>query len=661
MRLFVETDGVQKAVQLVRAAASNLKGSRNLGVASSLRSFSTVGGLDTAGDTLGGISDERAPEATEALAIYLTGIAESLQRALDNTMGTDESLARFIASRGDSLGARALANSDALAHLGSALKPVDPKTNSFATPTAMAGSESSINSLDGKLGSTDQNLALDASRFWESNATLIQNAVEELEQAQHALSSSSETLWVANAMETIAQVQRAGLEYAANSQALTGHTASLAATVTQEQLLTSAAAATYNTIEDPKEKAAFESAFLSSFSSRLTSNLVPTTPQFNRLLPDPKALPGDPFAIPALSAPAPVDYEPAPLPKPVREALTQNGFGDLAHATTPAEVVQQFGHPDRDMLKTIAAGDTRTHAASAVLAPPAPSAAAPVGSGGAGLGAAPVSVAPSWANPAGTAVAAGVPGATPARAGGGGSALSPVPGMGAGMGPGTGGAAGGASRHAAPGISGGMAPGHHTASGRGGQTHGEARGLNGRAGGTQLPGSAHQLAGTHPGGPSSRSGSGLGAGSSFARSGGSAGFAGSPGSHGAGNTGMSTGFHAGAGSPAAGGPGSAGGLSGAHGGAGSGFGHPGHGAAGAANSHSAGSAYGNQSGANAHRPGVVAAGPMAGASRQQRNDGGKPSKVKTVTSAVERDGNLRALLGEAPLTLPNVIGFNVRG
>lgn len=645
MNLRIEVDELEKGIQVIQRIGNRLLGREQLGVQASLRNFSTVGGLDTAGDTLGGISDDRAPEATEALAIYLTGIAESLQRALDNTMGTDESLARFIASRGDSLGARALANSDALAHLGSALKPVDPKTNSFATPTALAGSESSINSLDGKLGSTNQNLALDASRFWESNAKLIQNAVEELEQAQHALNSSSETLWVANAMETIAQVQRAGLEYAANSQALTGHTASLAATVTQEQMLTSAAAAVYNTIEDPKEKAAFESAFLSSFSSRLTSNLVPTTPQFNRLLPDPKALPGDPFAIPTLSAPAPVEYEPAPLPQPVRDALTQRGFGDLAHATTPAEVVQQFGHPDRDMLKTIAAGDTRTHAASAVIAPPAPSAAAPVGSGGASLGAAPVSGAPSWANPAGNAIVAGVPGATPARAGAGGSALSPVPGMGAGMGPGTGGAAGGASRHAAPGISGGMAPGHHTASGRGGQTHGEARGLNGRAGGMQLPGSAHQLAGTHPGGPSSRSGSGLGAGSNFT------------------NTGMSTGFHAGAGSPAGGGPGGAGGFSGAHGGAGSGSGagHLGNGAAGAANSHYAGSAYGNQSGAHGQRPGVVAAGPMAGASRQQRNDGGKPSKVKTVTSAVERDGNLRALLGEAPLTLPNVIGFNVRG
>ena len=69
---------------------------------------------------------------------------------------------------------------------------------------------------------------------------------------------------------------------------------------------------------------------------------------------------------------------------------------------------------------------------------------------------------------------------------------------------------------------------------------------------------------------------------------------------------------------------------------------------------------------------------MAGASSQQRamafggaplgigGAGGrgqsekKPGKVKAVTSAVEREGNLRALLGDAPLVLPPVIGHNVR-
>ena len=48
----------------------------------------------------------------------------------------------------------------------------------------------------------------------------------------------------------------------------------------------------------------------------------------------------------------------------------------------------------------------------------------------------------------------------------------------------------------------------------------------------------------------------------------------------------------------------------------------------------------------------------AGAGGANRKGG---SKVKSVTSAVEREGNLRALLGEAPLVLPPVIGAEVRG
>ena len=56
---------------------------------------------------------------------------------------------------------------------------------------------------------------------------------------------------------------------------------------------------------------------------------------------------------------------------------------------------------------------------------------------------------------------------------------------------------------------------------------------------------------------------------------------------------------------------------------------------------------------------AVGGAPMAGAAGNGNNDR-KSSKVKAVTSAVERDGNLRALLGEAPLVLPPVIGDDVR-
>ena len=58
---------------------------------------------------------------------------------------------------------------------------------------------------------------------------------------------------------------------------------------------------------------------------------------------------------------------------------------------------------------------------------------------------------------------------------------------------------------------------------------------------------------------------------------------------------------------------------------------------------------------------MMAAGPMGAAGGRGQGQGKAQAKVKAVTSAVERDGNLEALLGQSPLVLPTVIGNNVRG
>ena len=50
-------------------------------------------------------------------------------------------------------------------------------------------------------------------------------------------------------------------------------------------------------------------------------------------------------------------------------------------------------------------------------------------------------------------------------------------------------------------------------------------------------------------------------------------------------------------------------------------------------------------------------GPVAGAGRGGQQ---KRGRVQAVTSAVEREGNLKALLGEAPEVVPGVIGAWVR-
>ena len=115
----------------------------------------------------------------------------------------------------------------------------------------------------------------------------------------------------------------------------------------------------------------------------------------------------------------------------------------------------------------------------------------------------------------------------------------------------------------------------------------------------------------------------------------------------------------GAGSPAASGFGSNASLAG--GGAGGFAGRPGAGSTGgfggqASAASAAGSATGNTAGQQGQRGGFMGA-PMS----QGRGKDDKKQRPKAVTSAVEREGNIHALLGDAPLVNPGVIGFNVRG
>lgn len=71
---------------------------------------------------------------------------------------------------------------------------------------------------------------------------------------------------------------------------------------------------------------------------------------------------------------------------------------------------------------------------------------------------------------------------------------------------------------------------------------------------------------------------------------------------------------------------------------------------------------GGQAGNGAGARGAVAGGPgmYGGGHRGAGANSGKRGKVQAVTSAVEREGNLKALLGEAPEVVPGVIGAWVR-
>ena len=583
------------------------------GVRASLSGFSDAGGLDEAGERLSPIGDERAPEANQAIALYLKHTADNLWLVLTNTQQTDESFSGMMGSLLAPLGGPAAALTPMYAQGFQQLKAADPKTNTFDNAAVSSASESSLLGAEMNLNLTNTSLAYSASDFWTSNAQLIEDAIEELNGVHHALSTSADTVWIQEAMKKVTQIQNAGLEYVANSRSLANHTEALGMAADSESMYASAAAAAYAAAEDPKIKSQIESDYLSSYSMRVTSGLQPAIPAFNRLLPDAGKLPSTPYASTDVPAPATTSYTPTELPPGLREVLTSRGYGDLAHAKSPAEVIQQYGRPTPETFERIAAGAAPTQSASAVLAPPAPSAA----------GSLSTSTPVSPANPLTPTIgaASGVPhtnaGTSTAGTGAAGFGLAPGNAV-------TGGR-GAASGH---GTSTGLANNPRTSPGTGMGTRVGGGFANGRGLGAGANGIAGGQRGASSLGPGIGTGAGVGAG------------AGSNAGAGQGANGMRPGI----------------------GGAGaSGTGAGGTGAHGAGSSYAAAGSHGTAS-QNGHgaRGGAFAAGPMAAGANRGRGRDKSGSKVRTVTSAVERDGNLKALLGDAPLLLPTVIGHNVR-
>ena len=540
MGMYLSTDDVAQAARILDGTASILKGTTASREVRGLGTYSQVSGLDQAGRMHQAISSVSEPEATRGLAQFFASAAELLHQQVDGFIAVDAGI-------GDSFRSTAGDVSSAVA-----LSPLErPQSNPFHIIVPVAGRPGNLEVLVSQLAATDFTSMFDISQDWVSTASMLVQALGELPAAMGLLSPSAETEAIHNAIANVEFVDVMGRHYAAKSHMLGHHTAGLA-TLSQATAVEAAAAlGAVRSTADPAASKSLEEVFLSTFGPRLTTQLAPTVPTFESLLPPMK--PGSRQIMDDGGADVRVpEFSREALPQVVNKALAHSGWGDLTHATTPAEIVEQVGKPNPDMLDLIASGATPTQVASAT-APSLP----PVGA----LGGAP----------------AGVIGGAPASGAGATGAVGALAGGAAGAVGGLGGVMPLAGRGAA-GLSGGVGSG----AGAGGS------GALGARGGFGTPPGAG--AGSGGVGPAPGNGAGAGAGGVAA---------GSPGA-----------------SPRTGG--STGGVGG----------------------------YGM--------------GPAAGAGRGGRNGQQKRGRVQAVTSAVEREGNLKALLGEAPEVVPGVIGAWVR-
>ncbi len=591
--LYLNVQEVDAGVQSLTQTAQTLDAYGSLSELTSLLNFSPVSGLDFAGRTHGTISENYQPVSTQALASHIRDAATLLESNLANAVTTDSAFSNAVSriGAGDSLGWGSL--SEAMQQGVPTPALVNATTGRFANAAPVAGPQSSLPGLNNMFASTFPDQAMAAANDWALMSDQLTQTVSALDDAKASLASSSTTSWVQAAVSRINQIQWAGGTYAAHASALSGHTTNLATVAQANQVSTAVAHGTWLMLPTMEQKLAFERAFLAPFAPNLTTGLVPSNPVFNQLLPPLSDMPGDDYKPQAISVPQAPAFEKTPLPKIVAQALSERGFADLARASTPAEIVQQFEAITPDTLGALSEGATATQAA-AVTAPTMP----PTLNPGAGLGA--------QAFPGlGTAPVTG--------------------GTGVGM-PGAVGFTPGASRPASANLAAaGIMP-------RGGAGTGWSGGFPGA-------GIAGAFAGRGPG-------AGFGNPVGASGTGGFPGVAGARGSGSAPRVGGVPG--AGIGSVGAGGIGSAPGVG--TGGSGVGASSRGAGLPGAPGSAGAGS-----SNARAFPVGGPAGATGRGADRDR-----KPNRVKAVTSAVERDGNLRALLGEAPALLPDVIGENVK-
>ena len=582
MRL--ETSEVQSATAKLVDAREKLSNTFFPLTSVGIRSFSAVSGLDESGSMHSTIRSDNEPEATKGLAQHLANAVDLLTAQLTGYQMADNSFADVLGNVGQSV-------------MGKSLEAVienvsteQPTVNNFTATNPVAGKPFSLDTLNTELIATDVASMSGMSTDWADTAATIGEALSYIPGAIADLQGSAETESIAKAIENLGQIETAGGEYMANASALSTHTASLVTVTEANALQVAAALAVARAIPNASLAKTFEETFLTAFSPKLTTELVPVTPLFTQLLPELGAPNGNGTNQSGTAGSGTPTFEDTPLPKIVQQALSNAGYRDLAYASTPSQVVEQFGRPNPDMLQSIAAGATPTQAATAAAPSMPPSLTGLTGGagGGAGVG-------------AGGGAGAGLPG------------MGQLGYLGAGAGTGlAGGAGAGAAAGIGPGGSGGFGgPAMAPLGGAGRGASGSAGGLGGALGGAR--------------------GSGL------------------SGAGGGGRLGGVAGVGAGAGAVA----GPMGGF-GAGSGAGMGTGAIGQGG----NTFVGGGQAGNGAGAR----GAVAGGPgMYGAGHRGAGaNSGKRGKVQAVTSAVEREGNLKALLGEAPEVVPGVIGDWVR-
>ncbi|MGD7002879.1 hypothetical protein [Corynebacterium halotolerans] len=508
-----------------------------------------------------------------------------------------------------------------------------PRFENFSFTPPMVSPALSIDQLASDFSTTKIGASIAAGQAWQAMSTNIAGVAAGLKSVAGKLTGDNSGEVIDAAVQKISEVAQAGDTFARNSGIMAASVRQLTSIKSHGNVQVNLARTALAAIADPVQREAAEQAFLASFPASFTASVATGIPPIRNLMSIDGSVDGGgevalgmtdvegdgPAEVtglsPAGSAAGAVDT--------ARQLMTAGQFGAVNQglgelSTVGATGSEPGGHLTADHLGTGAA----SLGSPATSVPALPGMGTGAGTAGGGL--------PGGLS--GTGMPLGMVGGTrPGMAGGIGSPSSGIPGT-VGL-PGGLGAVGGAGGVRGPGVmpAGGGLSGSPVSPGLSpAATTTNSMPLGGM--GAPLMGAA---GGSQTGGQSGRGTSGFG---------GVGGVGGGPAGRGGGlGTAPGLGGAGSRGGVVPGGPGAAA--------AGSGVGPDG----GPARSAAAG---GRGTGAGMARGMMPMMGaPMAGAGGAQ----GKTGKVRTITSSVEEEGNIAALLGDRGPVVPGVIGAWARG
>ena len=267
-------------------------------IRSDLATFSNITGYREAGQALGLIASMHAPESFRVLGSHLADAANISEVNLTNMQHADETSAR-------SLNKIALipldTPMDTPGQMRASLNVVNAKATVIHPHAPAVIPPMSLAMLQQLLAATNIAAAEAETANWTLRARTIDETVTALFAVKDAFSTSSTTRWVQLGVERINKIQHAGNMFARHADAMSLHTSALGTSVTAEQTMAAAAHAVAAALT-PDLRATYETAYLTAFGLRASTQLAATVPAFVKLIPDLDHVPGP---IPSTSATSP--------------------------------------------------------------------------------------------------------------------------------------------------------------------------------------------------------------------------------------------------------------------------------------------------------------------------------------------------------------------